>query len=361
MTDIEQLLRKVSPSVRSASAYDASRPQCLVRLDGNESPFRLSAELRRELLDRIAEVALNRYPDPDCSALREAVSEQNGVSPDCMVFGNGSDELIQMAVSAFCGGTGTVLVPTPTFSMYEIASEISGRKVVREKLDGAFDLDEDAMLKAIETARPDVVFLASPNSPTGNLLSPERMESVIARARGIVIVDEAYSDFCGRTYVPLMKKYQNLAVMRTFSKIGFAGIRLGVIFMRPELAAELSKVRLPYNINSFTQAAVRVFFENISVFEANVETIKSERKKMSALLGSVDGIKLFPSDANFFLIRFPDARAASEIHRKLIEKSVLVRKFPGTDISDCLRVTIGLPEENRQFETALRDIVSAVL
>lgn len=362
MTDIEQLLRRrVSRAVRGMSAYDASRPRCRIRLDGNESPFDLSAALHAEILERVSEVLLNRYPDPHCSGLREVLSEQSGVSPDGIVFGNGSDELIQMVLTAFRGGTGTALVPTPTFSMYSLTAESLGWKVVREKLDDAFDLDEKSMLRAADVHDPDVVFLASPNSPTGNLLSREKVESVVGRARGIVVVDEAYFNFCGATHAPLMERHENLAVMRTLSKIGFAGIRLGFIFMRPELAAQLSKVRLPYNINSFTQAVARVFFENGAVFEENAETVRAQRGKMFASLRSVDGIRVFPSDANFFLIRFPDPRSAGEVYRRLIEKSILVRNFPAGELADCLRVTIGLPEENGEFEESLREIVSALL
>ncbi len=361
MADAGQVLKRVPLSIRGMSAYDSSTPPCRIKLDGNESPFNLSASRHGQILDGISKAPLNRYPDPHCSALRETVSQLNGVPPDGIVFGNGSDELIRMVVETFCGGTKTVLVPAPTFSMYSLVAESLGVKVVSEKLDGAFDLDEKAMTGAIESHSPDVVFLASPNSPTGNLLSREKVESVVSRASGIVVVDEAYFNFCDETYIPLMEKYENLAVMRTFSKIGFAAIRLGVIFLKPELAAELSKVRLPYNINSFTQAAARGFFENGSVFAENTEIIKTERKKMFDSLAPIEGVKVFPSDANFFLIRFPNADIARRTHRKLIEKEILVRKFSGGDIADCLRVTIGLPEENREFEKTLREIVSTLL
>ncbi len=361
MTDVEKLLGRVSPAVAAMSAYNASRPPCRIKLDGNESPFNFSLSDRREMFAGVERALLNRYPDPDCRALREAVSKQSGIPPGGMVFGNGSDELIQMVVQTFCGGTETVLVAEPTFSMYALTAEALGKKVVRQSLDEQFDLETDAMLRALDSHSPDVVFLASPNSPTGNLLSPEKVEAVIARAPGIVVVDEAYFNFCGATHIPLMEKYGNLAVMRTFSKIGFAGMRLGVVFIKPPLAAELSKVRLPYNINSFTQAAALAFFENAAMFEQNAGIIKTERKKMFGTLGSIEGIKVFPSDANFFLIRFPGASVAADVHRKLIEKGVLVRDFSGGKVSDCLRVTIGLPEENREFEKSLREIVSSFL
>lgn len=357
---MEKLLHRVSPSVRALSAYDASRPPCGIRLDGNESPFPLSDELRAEIVRIVQDVPLNRYPDPNCGWLRNALSERTGTDADCMVFGNGSDELIQILIEVFCGESGTVLVPAPTFSMYALTAETLGKKVVTEDLDAGFDINPEAMLEAARAHNPDVIFLASPNSPTGRLLSPEKVEAVIAGAPGIVVVDEAYFSFCGKTHIALMKTYENLAVMRTFSKIGFAAIRLGVLFIRPELAAQAAKVRLPYNINSFTQAAARIFFENTGVFEENINIIKSEREKMFGSLGSVDGIKVFPSDANFFLIKFPDSRTAGRVHRALIKKDILVRDFSDSNPADCLRVTIGLPEENRKFEDSLRGIISAL-
>ncbi|WP_462137455.1 histidinol-phosphate transaminase [Candidatus Mycalebacterium sp.] len=360
MADIEKLLRRVSPSVRALSAYDSRRPQCKIKLDGNESPFSLPGELRSEIA-RIAEnIPLNRYPDPNCEWLRKAVSGRTGTDARGIVFGNGSDELIQILIAAFCGESETVLVPAPTFSMYALTAEALGKKVVKENLAPDFDINPEVMLAAAGAHNPDIVFLASPNSPTGNLLSPEKVEAVIAGAPGIVVVDEAYFSFCGKTHIALMKKYENLAVMRTFSKIGFAALRLGALFMSPELAAQAEKARLPYNVNSFTQAAARVFFENTGVFEENLNIIKSEREKMLKSLTSVGGIKVFPSDANFFLIKFPDAQTAGEVHRALIEKEILTRDFSDPDLADCLRVTIGLPEENREFEECLREIISAL-
>ncbi|QMU56414.1 MAG: histidinol-phosphate transaminase [Candidatus Mycalebacterium zealandia] len=360
MAGIEKLLHRVSPSVRALSAYDSSRPRRRIKLDGNESPFSLSGELRSEIA-RVAEnLPLNRYPDPNCEWLKKAVSERTGTDSSGIVFGNGSDELIQILIAAFCGESETVLVPAPTFSMYALTAQVLGKKVVKENLTPDFDINPEAMLAAMNAHNPDIVFLASPNSPTGNLLSPGKVEAVIAGAPGIVVVDEAYFSFCGKTHVALMKKYENLAVMRTFSKIGFAALRLGALFMNPELAAQAEKVRLPYNINSFTQAAARVFFENPGVFEENINIIKSEREKMFQTLGSIDAIKVFPSAANFFLIQFNGAKTAGEVHRALIEKDILTRNFPDTDMADCLRVTIGLPEENREFEESLRAIISGL-
>ena len=358
MADIKKLTDRVSPSIRRAAAYDAARPQCRIRLDGNESPFSLPPDLLKRALGEISKVSLNRYPDPDCAALKQALSGSLGVPADGIVPGNGSDELIQIVVQTFCGGSGAVLVPSPTFSMYALIASALGKKVVTQNLDAAFDLDLDAMLRAIEETGPDVVFLASPNSPTGNLFSPEKIEAVISAAPGIVVADEAYFHFCGVTHIPLMKKHPNLAVMRTFSKIGFAGLRLGVLFMEPALAAEASKARLPYNINSLTQAAVRVFFENGALFEENAKNIVREREAMFKALGSVGGITVFPSDANFLLIRFPSARAAGAVWSALVERGILTRNFSGGGVEDCLRVTVGLADENREFEAALREAVS---
>lgn len=361
MADIKKLTGRIPPSIRRAAPYDAQRPPCRIRLDGNESPFSLPPEPAGSVLAGVSKVPLNRYPDPDCAEIKEMISESEGVPPDGIVPGNGSDELIQTVIQTFCGGSGAVLVPSPTFSMYALTASVLGKKVVRQKLDGNFDLDEGAMLQVIGEADPDVIFLASPNSPTGNLLSPEKIEAVISAAPGIVVVDEAYFHFCGATCLPLMEKYPNLAVLRTFSKIGFAGLRLGVLFMQPALAAEASKARLPYNINSLTQAAVKVFFENVPMFEENAKKIVRERELMSANLRSINGITVFPSDANFLLVRFPSVRAANAVWQSLVEKGILTRNFSGGEVSDCLRVTVGLAEENREFESALKEITVKIV
>lgn len=357
MADMEKLKSRVSPSIRRAAAYDARRPPCRIRLDGNESPFSLPPELLNNVLEEISKVPLNRYPDPDCAALKRALSGSTGVSPDGIVPGNGSDELIQIVIQTFCGGSGSVLVPSPTFSMYALIAAALGKKVVAQNLDAAFDLDEGAMLRAIEETAPDVVFLASPNSPTGNLFSLEKIEAVISAAPGIVVADEAYFHFCGVTHIPLMKKYPNLAVMRTFSKVGFAALRLGALFMEPALAAEASKARLPYNINSLTQAAVKVFFENGALFEENAKTVVRERELMFKNISSIGGITVFPGNANFLLIRFSSDRVAENVWLALVEKGILTRNFSGGGVRDCLRVTVGLAGENREFEDALREAV----
>ncbi|MGI9558562.1 MAG: histidinol-phosphate transaminase [Thermodesulfobacteriota bacterium] len=360
MAEIKELLGRVSPSIRASEPYGAETPQCRIKLDGNESPFDLTPEARAEMLEFFSQIETNRYPDPDCAELRKLVSKQTGTPPGGILFGNGSDELIQILIETFCGKSGNVLVPSPTFSMYGITANALGKNVVEENLDGDFDLDTPAMLSAIRSHDPDAVFLASPNSPTGNLLSPSRVEEVIEASPGIVVVDEAYFSFCGRSVISLMDKYENLAVLRTFSKTGFAAIRLGVLFMRPELAAQAEKARLPYNINSFTQAAARIFFTKNAIFEDNIKAVVSGREKLCASLASIDGIKVFPSDANFFLIRFPDSASAKRARAGLLEKGILVRGFSGGRVADCLRVTAGLAEENREFEAALRSVLSRV-
>ncbi|MCC6712619.1 MAG: histidinol-phosphate transaminase [Candidatus Dadabacteria bacterium] len=354
---VESVLEsRLSGRVRGLSAYSVPHRECSVRLDGNESPFPLPTDVAERVVQETGHLELNRYPDPEAHDLRALLSGISGFPSGGIILGNGSDEIIGMLVTAFTGGTGKVVCPAPTFSMYRLSGLALGATILEPGLDDRFDLDMAGMRALVEEKDPDIIFLASPNNPTGNAYSEDRILEIINLAGGLVVVDEAYADFSGRSFLPLVREYGNLAVMRTLSKIGFAGLRLGMLYAGEGIVHEINKVRYPYNINSVSQCAARVVLENREFIAENVRLVVGERGRVFAALSETPGIEAFPSDANFILFRAPDADAVFE---GLIERDVLIRNFnrPGR-LENCLRVTIGTPGENDAFLAALRGALS---
>lgn len=347
---------RVRKAIRDLSPYDASAVECPIKLDGNESPFALPPALLDRVTAELSKIPVNRYPDPGAVAVRRRISEITGFPFEGILLGNGSDELIEMLLITFSGGTGTVLMPAPTFSMFKLSTVALGLRPLIVELDQHFDIDLGGMLKAIESEGPDLTFLASPNNPTGNAFNEDRMIEIIEKSEGVVVIDEAYTDFCGKSHIPLIDKYENLVVLRTMSKVGFAGIRLGILFARNHLSRELNKVRLPYNINLYSQRIAEVILENLSFVGENIQLVIRERERVFSELGGMAGIEAFPSDANFVLFRVTDA---DNVYKGLIARGIVVRNFnaPGR-LENCLRVTIGKPEENDAFINALTEILS---
>lgn len=342
---------RIKEEVKRLTAYSVPHIDCPVKLDGNESPFALPPELSAEVLGQIGNIEFNRYPDPEAKSLRGLISDISSFPEAGIVLGNGSDELIGMLITAFTGGTGCILVPAPTFSMYRLSGLALGARVLEAGLDDKFDLDMERMAALIEKEDPDIIFLASPNNPTGNIYSTARIREIIELSKGIVVVDEAYSDFSGVTFLPLVGERENLIVMRTLSKIGFAGLRLGILYASQGIAHEINKVRYPYNINSMSQAAAEEVLRNRGFIGESVRLITSERVRVFKELSGIKGVEAFPSDANFILFRVKDA---DSVFQGLIDSGVLIRNFnsPGR-LENCMRVTIGTPAENDAFLAAL--------
>jgi histidinol-phosphate aminotransferase len=355
--DGEVVRARVRKGIQRLSAYSVPHVECRVKLDGNESPFSLPPEILEKVLEEIKSIPINRYPDPGGEVLREKISRVTGFASERIVLGNGSDELIGVLMTTFSGGTGAVLYPVPTFSMYRIMGTTLELELIQVELDEGFDIDVEATLKEMRRKNPDLIFLASPNNPTGNRFSNERVLEVLSSSNGIVVLDEAYCDFSGRTFLPLIEKYENLVVLRSMSKVGFAGIRIGMLFGRGEIVREINKVRLPYNVNSFSQRIAEVILDSAGFVEINAQLIKVERDRVYKALKLVNGVEVYPTDANFILFRVNDADG---VFGKLIERGVLIRNFnsPGR-LKNCLRVTIGTPEENDAFLTALGEILSS--
>ncbi|MCC6347189.1 MAG: histidinol-phosphate transaminase [Nitrospirales bacterium] len=342
--DFSKLSRQ---NIRSLRPYEAKEIPCRVKLDANESPYEPFplAEWREKAL------SLNRYPDPDAGELKKKISRAFSVRPEEVLPGNGSDELIYYLIATFGG---PVLYPVPTFSMYGIIAQSLGERHKGVPLDGEFDLDREAMIAVVKTERPALLFLSSPNNPTGNCFSTEKILGIIEASKGIVVVDEAYQPFSSeRGFLPFLKDYPNLVVLRTMSKIGFASLRVGFMMADRGLIAEVNKVRLPFNLNGLSQAVAVESFKRKRAVQAAVRSIIMERGRLSAALRTLEGVTPHPSEANFILITVKDAEA---VHRKLLKAGVLVRNLNGT-IKGALRVTVGTPAENALFLEALKKAV----
>lgn len=348
---------RVSEVIREISPYTVPDIDCKIKLDGNESPFGLPDGVQAKVYNSIKEVSINRYPDPESKKLIELISRVSEFPEEGILLGNGSDELIGMLITAFTSGTGKILCPAPSFSMYKLTGLSMGAEVIEIALDENFDIDLENTLAAIEDNDPDIIFLASPNNPTGNMYNTGKIAEIISVAKGVVVVDEAYSDFSGYTFLPLIKECENLIVLRTLSKVGFAGLRLGMLFARENLVTEINKVRYPYNINSLSQCAAEVVLDNHEFVAENIQLIIRERGRVFKAMSSLDGIAAYPSDANFIFFKSLDA---DSLFNQLVQKDILIRNFnkPGR-LENCMRVTIGTPEENDAFLDALTEILSS--
>ncbi|HXX58541.1 MAG TPA: histidinol-phosphate transaminase [Thermodesulfovibrionales bacterium] len=335
----------VKPSVRTLRAYEAKEISCKVKLDANESPYAFD----RGLLNILKKVKTNRYPDPEAKELRRLIGKRFGVSPDTILQGNGSDELIYYLIATFGG---PVLYPVPTFSMYGIIARALGEKPLPIPLDREFDIDLERTVKAVRREKPKLIFLSSPNNPTGNCFSAEKMLKIVEASKGIVVVDEAYQPFSSKKgFLPLLKDYRNLVIMRTLSKIGLAALRLGFLIADAEIIGEVNKVRLPFNVNALSQAIGAKALKDNRILNSSINTIVSERRRLSNEMGKIKSITPFPSEANFILFRTGDPEA---LYHGLLRRGVLVRNLNNA-IEGCLRVTVGTPAENTIFLKAVKE------
>jgi len=344
---------RIRPAVDALKAYDASRPQARVRLDSHENPWDLPAGIKRKALARLRSLEFNRYPDPSAARLKELLASYAGegdgdVAPSQIVLGNGSDELIQYLLLTL-DGEGAV-VPTPSFSMYAVTGAVCGARPILVPLSGNYELPAGDVIAASKGAR--VVFIAYPNNPTGNCFDRAAVERVLDEAACTVVVDEAYFEFSGKTFVHEVASRQNLVVLRTLSKgFGLAGIRLGYAVAPPPIAEALEKVRLPYNIGALGQAVAECALAEPEGFLRRAGKLRRERKRLARALSKLQGVTPFPSDANFILFR--TAAPAGDLHAALLRRGVLVKNLDGPGTEGCLRVTVGTRQENDAFLEAL--------
>jgi histidinol-phosphate aminotransferase len=323
-----------------------------VKLDAMENPYSLPANIARALADAAAAVSLNRYPDASATAARDALRRALDLSPDVdVLLGNGSDELIQIIVSTVAGPDRAVLAPDPSFVMYRRSALIGHAPFVPVALRENFGLDVDVMLQTIERERPAVVFVAYPNNPTGNAFAVQDVERVVRAAPGLVVIDEAYYAYANDSFLTRVLEFPNIVVLRTVSKIGMAGLRVGYVVGHPAWIAEFDKVRPPYNVGTLPQAVLAVLLEHRDVFAAQAAQVRRERSRLAGALAQ-RGLIVFPSQTNFVLARVADANAAFAALR---DARILVKNLDGVHplLANCLRITIGTAEENDALLAAL--------
>jgi histidinol-phosphate aminotransferase len=347
----QDLLR---PDILAMSSYHVPPAAGLVKLDAMENPYALPEALKQALAERLAAVAINRYPAPSYARLKQLIREKLGVPAGAEVLvGNGSDELIAMISVATAKPGATVVAPAPSFVMYDLSTRFAGSRFVPVPLAADLSLDLDAMLAAIAEHRPAVVWLAYPNNPTGNCFDRADVERILAAAPGLVVLDEAYQPFALDSWMDDLPRHDHLVVMRTVSKLGLAGIRIGYMAASPRWIAEFDKVRPPYNVSVLDEAAAEFALEHLDVLQAQCARSRDDRERLRAALDAIPGVATFPSHANFVLVRVAGASAVAAGMR---ERGVLIKDVSRMHplLADCLRLTVGTPDENAAMLAALR-------
>ena len=345
----------VRPEILALKAYHVAEAEGMVKLDAMENPYPLPPAMRRELAEVLARVDMNRYPEPSGRKLRELLARKMAVPQGMeLLLGNGSDDLIQMVTLALSRPGAVMMYPAPTFVMYSMNATFTGMKGIGVPLREDYSFDADGFIERMKAEKPALVFLAYPNNPTGVLYPEEDVARVIRSSPGLVVIDEAYHVFARKSFMPRLAEFPNLAVVRTVSKLGLAGIRLGYMAARPEWIREFNKVRQAYNVNVLTQAAALFVLERLEVLEEQAARIRGDRDGLGKALAALPGTTVFPSEANFFLVRVPDAE---RVYEALKQQNVLVRNLhPG--LKNCLRINVGTPDENRILLAALREALS---
>jgi histidinol-phosphate aminotransferase len=354
-----QIHRWVRPDIVKLTAYPVPDSTGMLKLDAMENPFGWPDDLKSQWQAKLAEARLNRYPHPDSPEVKTGL--RNTMKIDSrweIMLGNGSDELIQLIAMAVAGPDRTVLAPEPSFVMYRMIAQFLGMDYVGVPLTAGFELDLELTLSRIEREQPAVVFLAQPNNPTGNLWGDEKLRRIIEAAPGLVVMDEAYTAFTKADYLDWLEDYPNLLIMRTLSKVGLAGLRLGILIGDPAWIEQINKLRLPYNINNLTQLSARFALDNFAVFEQQSTELIRQRGLLHTALTALPGLTVFPSEANFLLVRTEPGRAA-DIHSALKEAGILIKKLDGVHplLTDCLRITVSFDEENQRLLTALAPLL----
>lgn len=364
MANLDRLIANtIRADVRAVASYLVADSSGFIKLDAMENPYQLPDALRAELGARLADAALNRYPVPTYARLKAAICEELGVPQGYdVILGNGSDELISIidVATARQDKRAVVLAPVPAFVMYQRSAQFAGMDFIGVPLTADFHLDMPAMRAAIAAHEPAVLYLAYPNNPTGNLYDAADMAELIdlLGEKGIAVVDEAYEPFAQTSFMEHMPEFPNLVVMRTLSKLGLAGIRLGYMSAAPALLAQFDKVRPPYNVNILTQVAAEFALEHIDILDAQADDINAARTEVAQALAALPGVTVFDSSANFLLFRVADSAAVTA---KLVAAKVLVKnlgKMHGL-LENCIRVTVSTPEENAAFLTALTEALKS--
>ena len=359
MSRAKQVIR---PDIQAMGAYHVSDASGLVKLDVMESPYRLPEWLARQVGEVVSNLELNRYPVPAAHKLRALIKDVMNVPAGCdVLLGTGSDECIQYITAAVAKEGAVVMAPAPSFAMFQLYAQFYRLKFVGVPLNADFTLDTERFIAAMNEHKPALVWLAFPNNPTGNAFPVADIERIIAAAPGLVVIDEAYQPFAGATFMPRTAEAGNLVVLRTVSKIGMAGVRLGYVSGRPEWINEFDKTRSPFNVSVLTEAVAIKLLENKKVLDEQAAIVRAERDRLVAELKSVSGVTQFPSAANFVLARVEgEAGKGTRVFERMKQAGVLVKNFSGGHplLENCLRLTVGTPDENQAMLAALKTALS---
>lgn len=335
---------RLKEEIKSLKPYFIDEKTVRFKLDANESPYDLPSEIKEGLLSCLKEINLNRYPDPSCKTIRKLIAQKEGVEENQIIFGNGSDELIYMLLLCL-KNSALITFPEPGFSMYSISGKIFGKELMPYRLVEPFFTVDESFFDLVMEKEPYLCFLGNPNNPTGNCFPDELLFKYLENENIIFVSDEAYSDFSGKSLVGKIKKYKNLLVMKTFSKIGFASIRLGYLIGNRDLIKEIEKVRLPYNINSFTQKIAEFYLKNSELIESYISDIINERNRVYEELKS-RGFFVLPSSANFITFKIEK----NGFYDYLVNNGVLIKDlYPSFGMKNYYRFTVGKKEENDFF------------
>lgn len=350
----QRMKRVIRQDIQSMHGYAVQPSAGMVKIDTMENPFQLPAQLREQLGRRLAEVALNRYPAERGDVLRAALARHAAMPEGCdIMLGNGSDELISLLTLACDVPGNTVIAPVPGFVMYQMSAKLQGLKFVGVPLTESFELDLPAMLAAVREHQPALVYLAYPNNPTANLWNDAAIDAIIEATPGLVVMDEAYQPFAARDSIERLKRHEHVLLMRTMSKFGLAGVRIGYLIGRKALIAEVDKLRPPFNVSVLNCEAALFALEHVDEYAKQAATIRAERDALQGLLRALPGVTPFASDANMILVRVPDSKKAFE---GMKARGVLVKNvaFLHPLLHNCLRITVGTPQENVKMMDALK-------
>ena len=352
MVNYKKYLRE---DINNFKEYFIDNPENMIKLDAMEYPVDKSLrDVIKSLNINEKEILLNRYPESHSQELEKIILDYFGLNSNFGVnFGNGSDELIQNICLAFSKKGNNVMVPSPSFSMYEKIISTVNLKYIPEYLNEDFDIKIDQMIKNISKYKPAIIFLACPNNPTSNLWDKDKIIQIIESSESIVVIDEAYVDFCESSYIDLIEKYENLVILRTFSKIGFAGLRLGFMISNKEISSIINKIRLPFNINTVSLKIIINIFENFSIIKKNCQNIISLREKLYSDLSELRNIKVLKSSTNFIIFKTLN-KSSDEIYKLLKDSNILIKNLNNnSNLKNFLRVTVGTEEENNSFVSTL--------
>ncbi len=360
MNRVKKLVRQ---EIQDLSAYPVPDSDGMLKLDAMENPYTWPALAKETWSEMLKTLPMNRYPDPQAEHVKNELREVMGINKEYdVLLGNGSDEIIQLLAMALAKPGATILAPEPGFVMYKMIATFCGLNYVGVPLTENFELNENAMLAAMDIHKPELIFLAQPNNPTGNLWDQNSIEKIIEAATGLVVMDEAYTAFTDADHLELLDRYEHVLIMRTLSKVGLAGLRLGLLIGRSEWLNELDKIRLPYNINVLTQASVLFALEHYEMLLVQTEQLRVDRLILMKGLSNLDGFQVFPSEANFVLVR-----TKNDLARKYFEalkaKNILIKCLDGGHalLKDCLRITVGTTDQNEALVNALTEIAQSGL